>query len=150
MKYLCINCNYLYDEAIWDDIEWIEPWTKIDHFEYCPSCQEYDTFSHINEEVYYLSEQSFDSIENDHNIEIKKNDFDIEVIISENNHPMWDDHRIAWIWLYDEYSDLVDEKFLKVDDDSVVVFDDYDLDEFEVRIKCTQHKIFAKKFVLND
>ena len=61
---------------------------------------------------------------------------------------MWDDHRIAWVWLFDEYEDLVEERFLKSDDDSVVVFDDYWLTDFEVRIKCTQHKLFAKKFVL--
>ncbi len=147
MKYLCVNCNYVYDESIWDEVDWIEAWTKIDQFEFCPVCNEYDSFHHINEEVTYIDENTVDKIDLEHDIEVSRDDFSIEVIIWNNSHPMWDDHRITWVWLYDEYSDLVDEKFLSVDSDSVVVFDDYDLDEFEIRVKCSLHKIFAKKFL---
>lgn len=149
MKYLCVNCNYIYDEAIWDNVDSIEAWTKIEDIETCPSCYEYDTFSHITEEITYLdSEFFFDSIEQEHDIEIEKIDNNLSITIWWNSHPMWDDHRIAWVWLFDEYWDLVEENFLSENDDTIVIFEDYDLDEFEIRVKCTQHKIFAKKFVL--
>ena len=58
------------------------------------------------------------------------------------------EHRILSIWLFDEYWDLVEEKFLWIDDDTVVVFDDYDLDEIEIRVRCSKHWIFGKKFEL--
>jgi len=59
------------------------------------------------------------------------------------------EHRILSIWLFDEYWDLVEEKFLNVDDDSVVTFDNYDLDDIEIRVRCSKHGIFARKFELN-
>lgn len=146
MKYLCVECNYIYDESLWDPSEWISPWTKIDNFEKCPVCYEYDSFHHINEEVMYIDENTFSRVELEHDIKIKNDNYSIEVTIWNNTHPMTDDHRITWVWLYDEYSDIVDEKFLSIDDDSVVVFDNYDLDQFEIRVKCSEHKLFAKKF----
>lgn len=148
MKYLCTNCSYVFDEAIWDNWEEIPAWTKIEQLEYCPVCEEYDTFHHINEEVTYLDENTRDYIDFEHNIELIHDDFRFEITIWNNSHPMWEDHRIAWIWLFDEYADLVEEKFLDTDSDTVVVFDDYDMDEFEIRIKCTQHNTFWKKFQL--
>lgn len=146
MKYLCVECNYIYDESLWDPSEWIEPWTKIEDFIKCPVCDEYDSFHHINEEVIYIDDNTPDRIELEHDIHVNNDNNSVEVTIWNNQHPMTSDHRITWVWLYDEYSDLVDQKFLWVDDDSVVVFDNYDLDEFEVRVKCSQHKLFAKKF----
>lgn len=148
MKYLCVNCNFIYDEAIWDQVDWIPAWTKIEDINYCPACQETDTFNHINEEINYIPENTVDKIDLEHNIEMHHDNFRFEITVWWNSHPMWDDHRIAWVALFDEYSDLVEEKFLWIDDDSFVVFDDYDLDEFEIRVKCTQHQTFAKKFIL--
>ncbi|MDD3794302.1 MAG: rubredoxin [Candidatus Gracilibacteria bacterium] len=148
MKYLCVNCNYIYDEAIGDSGEGIEAGTKIDEIISCPVCEEYDTFHHINEEITYLGNDLNDKFEVEHFIEVNHIDDTVEVIIGGNTHPMGEDHRIAWVGLYDEYGDLVEERFLNSDDDSAVTFDDYSLDEIEIRIKCTQHKLFAKKFVL--
>lgn len=148
MKHLCVNCSYIYDEAIWDSWEGLEAWTKIEDIISCPVCDEYDTFHFISEEISYLDDNPRDKFDVEHYIQVNHIDDTFEVIIGWNTHPMWDDHRIAWVWLFDEYDDLVEERFLKSDDDSVVVFDDYWLTDFEVRIKCTQHKLFAKKFVL--
>ena len=148
MKYLCTNCNYIYDEALWDSGEWLESGVKIDDNFMCPVCEEYDTFHHVNEEICYLDDEPTDLFEIDHFIEVNHKWEEFEVIIWWNTHPMWEDHRIVWVWLFDEYSDLIDEKFLKTDDDSVVIFDDFWIDEFEIRVKCSEHKLFAKKFVL--
>lgn len=137
----------MYDEARWDRAEGIEAGTKIDDIWACPVCFEYDTFNHINEEVFYIEDDSKDLIEQSHYIEASKIDNSkIEVTIGRNNHPMWDDHRILWVWLYDEYKDLVDERFLLEDDDLVIEFDDFGLDDFEIQVKCSKHNLFAKKF----
>ncbi len=47
MKYLCVNCNYIYDEAIWDSWEGIEAGTKIDLWRiwYISSCKWRDNIS---------------------------------------------------------------------------------------------------------
>ena len=148
MKYLCINCSYIYDESFWDTNEWIEPWTKIEKLENCPVCFETDTFNHIDEEIIYIDEDTKDNIELEHLIELEKEWENLLVTIWSNMHPMLEEHRITWAWLYDEYWDLVAEEFLSPDSDLVVEFEDFYLWEFEVRVKCNQHNMFARKFAL--
>jgi rubredoxin len=147
MKYLCVNCNYIYDEALWDELEWIKAWTKIENLRTCPVCWAEDSFEYIKEEVIYIEEWTPDRIEQEHFIEAEKKDWYVTVCIWKNEHPMTQNHRIVWVALYDEYGDMLDEVFLWEDDDLVVDFEDYYLDEFEVRVACNQHKLFGRKFV---
>jgi len=149
MKYACTSCWYVFDEVLWDEVEWVENWTKIDFLDCCPVCLENDSFFQIKEEVIYVDENTIDKVEREHLIEIKHDWKTIEVEVWNNSHPMEAEHRILSIWLFDEYWDLVEEKFLNVDDDSVVTFDNYDLDDIEIRVRCSKHGIFARKFELN-
>ena len=149
MKYLCVNCWFVYDEAFWDKSEWILPWTKIEDLLECPVCNEIDTFNYINEEIIYMNKDTRDKYELAHFIDAKKENWKLLVTIWDNMHPMTEDHRICWLWLYDEYWDLVTEEFLWVDDDTTLELEDYELDEFEVRLKCSQHNLFSRKFDLN-
>ena len=71
MKYLCTNCNYVYDNALWDIEENIEVWMEL---EKCPVCEEYDIFQWIEEEINYICEENWLwALEVDHfpEIEIK-------------------------------------------------------------------------------
>lgn len=149
MKYICTNCGYIFDESIWDEVEEISWGTKIDDLDCCPNCLELDSFFQIKEEVIYISENKIDKIESEHFIEINYKNRRIDVTVWWNRHPMEAEHRLLSISLFDEYWDLVEEKFLKEDDDVFVVFDDYDLDDIEIRVRCSKHGIFAKKFALN-
>lgn len=149
MKYICTNCGYVFDEALWDEVEEINWWTKIEKLDCCPSCLELDSFFQIKEEVIYIWENTNDKIEQEHFINIFHKDRKIEVEIWWNSHPMEKEHRLLSIWLFDEYWDLVEEKFLKEEDDTFVIFDDYDLDYLEIRLRCNKHWIFGKKFALN-
>lgn len=145
MKYLCTNCAYVYDIALWDEEEGIEVWIILDK---CPVCQEYDTFQWFEEEVNYIDENNLYWLESEHNPEIEIKDDKIIVIVWEENHPMWETHRIASIGLYDEYWDLVEEKYLDIDSESIVEFDNYNFDEFEIRVKCSFHWVWWKKFLI--
>lgn len=149
MKYICTNCGYVFDEALWDEVEEIEWSTKIDCLDCCPVCLELDSFFQIKEEVIYLDENTIDKIEREHFININHNWRQIEVVVWWNSHPMEKEHRLLSIALFDEYWDLVEEKFLKEDDDTIVKFDNYDLDEIEIRVRCNKHWNFARKFELN-
>ncbi len=147
MKYFCTNCSYNYDEAFWDEIEEIEAWTNIEDFENCPSCWEFDSFMFVKEEVNYLDEFTKDIKELEHFIEIEKSENDkIKVIIAEAEHPMDENHRIASVSVFDEYWDLVEEKFLKDELESETILDNYNLEDFEIRVKCNKHWVFARKF----
>ncbi len=147
MKYFCTYCNYSYDEAFWDEIEEIEAWTKIDFLDFCPCCLESDSFFPVEEEINYLDKNSNLPKDLEHFIEFKKTkDNKLKIIISENNHPMEKEHKIASVSIFDEYGDLVEERFLKDDFWEEIIFDNYDLDNFEIRIKCNKHGIFARKF----
>ena len=145
MRYICTNCNYIYDESIWDEGEWICSSTFFyslwDSF-VCPVCgEDRDNFYEIEEEVNYIMKQSYiDYLAEEHYPKIKKSDWKIIVSVWKGLlHPMWEDHRISSILLYDEYSDLIEEIFLEIDEDPVVEFENQDLDEYEIRIRCTLH-----------
>jgi len=151
MRYLCTSCNYIYDEDLWDKTEWIKSWTKIenlwDNF-VCPVCGEYkDIFHWIKEEINYLTEKPQDAIEANHFIKITKNNdwrtkFEIWFL---EFHPSGEEHRISSIWIYDEYWDLVYEKFFSSWEEPVLVFDVSDLDEYEIRARCIVHGIWGRK-----
>jgi len=143
MKYLCTHCNYTYDKSTWDKEEDVEVWIEL---EKCPICEEYDTFQGIEEEVNYIDTDDIGVLESDHMPVFNFKDDKLEVRVWREAHVMWDDHRISSVWLYDEYGDLVEEKYIWVDEEWNIVFDVSDLDEWEVRIKCTQHWIWSRKF----
>lgn len=144
MKYLCTNCNYIYDSAFWDLEEEVSVGETL---ELCPVCDEYDTFHGIEEEVSYIEDDILDSIEIDHFPEVSINGDKLMVTVWNEIHPMWDDHRIASVSLYDEYWDLIEEKYLEMETEARVEFDFDDLDEYEIRVKCSLHWVWGKKFV---
>ena len=149
MRYVCVKCNYIFDESVCDREEEIKIGTKIEDIEKCPSCEEYDTFQGIKEEVNYADDyENLKLLEIEHIPQIKIIDDDhnkIEVFIWASEHPMWDDHRITSICLYDEYSDLVIEEFLFPESDPSIELDVSDLDEYEVVSKCSIHWSWWRK-----
>jgi desulfoferrodoxin (superoxide reductase-like protein) len=75
---------------------------------------------------------------------IIQKDSKINVSVWEDeNHPNEESHFISSIQLFDEYGDLVEEKFLNPSDNWIAIFDDYDLDEFEIRVICNLHWVFG-------
>mgnify|MGYP003987563269 CR=1 FL=1 len=143
MKYLCVNCNYIYDKAFWDKQENIEIWTEL---EKCPVCLEYNVFHWIEEEVNYIDINTLWPLEIDHFPDVKITENKLKVIIWNEIHPMWEEHRIASVSLYDEYSDLIEEKYLEMETEAVTEFYFDDLDEFEIRVKCSLHGVWWRKF----
>lgn len=151
MRYCCTNCNYVYDESLWDIEEWISSWTMFydlgDYF-YCPVCYEWaENFEIIKEEVNYIeNENTNDYFEIEHFPKIKIENSILKVSVwRDNKHIMSENHYIKSISLCDEYWDLIEEKFLNSEDKSEVDFEFYDLDEFEIHIKCNIHWIWWLK-----
>lgn len=151
MRYLCTNCNFLYDEDLWDKEDNIKPWTKFynlgDSY-VCPVCWELpDIFHEIIDEINYLWDWPEDFIEVEHFIDIE--DIDENTIRTSvwkwNLHSSWEEHRITSIWLYDEYGDLVIESFFNAWMDPEIEFDISDLDDYEVRVRCSLHGVWGRK-----
>lgn len=148
MKFICTNCNYIFDEFIDDGEDTIE---KVDDETMCPACYEYNTFQWIIEEVNYaqdINNLEFFEIEHIPQIDIidEKNHI-IKVSVWQKEHPMWENHRLYSISLYDEYWDLINEEFLNKNDLPEIEFDVYNFDEYEIRIKCNLHWVWGKKVV---
>lgn len=143
MKYLCTNCNYVYDKAFWDKEENIEIGTEL---EMCPVCEEYDIFQGIEEEVNYINDDNLWWLEIDHFPEIEIKNGKLLVKVGNEIHPMWPEHRIGSVSLYDEYGDLIDVQYLEMETEANCEFEFDDLDEFEIRVKCSLHWIWGKKF----
>ena len=149
MRYLCTHCNYIYDESRWDPEQFIEPGQDIYAADYfvCPGCWEsVDYFQEIVEEVNYVAENTKDNMEMDHMPIIDIQNGMLTLSIWKNTeHPMWLEHYISSIGIYDEYGDRVIEDFLWPDDEIEREFDVSDLDEFEIRIRCTLHWVWWMK-----
>ncbi len=149
MRYLCTNCSYIYDEAIWDEEEWYNPGVKLYDMQdifVCPVCSEWiDTFQEIKEEINFIENiENMTGVEDEHYPVIEEADSKIKVKVGKDElHPGLAEHYITNISLYDEYGDLVEEKFLNSTDEWTVVFDNYDLDEYEVRITCNLHWVWS-------
>ena len=148
MRYLCTNCNFIYDEWQWE--ENVAHGTRFeelsDNFE-CPVCGEnQDSFHEIREEINYISDNPYDHLEVDHFIETQYKWDKLIVTIWNEIHPMWESHRITSVSLYDEYWDLIEEKFMDYDEDPIIEFDFDDLWEYEVRCRCSLHGVWWKKF----
>ncbi len=151
MRYLCTNCNYIFDEGLWDRDSEIDAGTSFESlgdYYHCPVCDEgAEAFHEIKEEVNYIDgPHTRDPLEIDHYIEAEVKNGKLRVAIGNEIHPMGDSHSITSIALYDEYWDLVEEKFLPMDEEPVVEFDFDDLWEYEVRCQCSLHGAWGKKF----
>lgn len=146
MKYLCTECRYVIDEAFWDAAEDLEWWNTVTDETPCPVCDEIGSFHAIEEEVHYIQDlEQLDNMESDHLPQVFSRGGKIHVVVGEEPHPMGENHRIGSVWLYDEYGDLVEEKFLQVDEEPKVEFDDENFGEYEIRVKCSQHGIWGLK-----
>jgi rubredoxin len=154
MKYVCTNCNYVYDESIWDIEEEIKAWTKFyelgDYFS-CPVCYEWsENFDLIKEEINYIeSDNPIDIFEIEHFPIIKIENSILTVVVwKDNRHSMLDEHYISSISLMDEYGDLIEEKFLEPWDNPKVKFEFDNFDEFEIVVRCTFHWLWGFRFVI--
>jgi len=146
MKYICTNCNYIFDEILdWND-DSIE---RVDDFTICPSCEEKNTFQGIEEVVNYPeNEENLEFLEIQHYPKIDLIDEKKQIIkVSFENHPMWIEHKIISIWLYDEYWDLIREELILEESIPEVEFDVFDFDEYEIRVKCSIHWVWGRKII---
>lgn len=160
MRYLCTNCNYIYDEWLWNSEDSINSWTRIYDIEdfVCPSCYEWvDNFQEIIEEINYIDESDDDDVSKDHTpitsiIEDRESIYwkVLQVFVWEQEHVMWDDHFIKSISLHYEDWEMIEEKFLDPWDDPLVEFDFDDLEEYEIRINCSLHWVWGMKIVNMD
>lgn len=149
MRYLCTNCSHIYDESIWDTEEWYDAGLKLydmqDYF-VCPVCNEWiDSFQEIIEEINFIElKNDLTGVEDEHCPIITLENWKIKVIVGkEEVHSSMPEHFISNVSLFDEYWDLVEEKFLDSNSDFPVIFDNYDLDEFEIRITCNLHWVWS-------
>ena len=147
MKHMCVSCNYIYDESMWDEDEGIPFATKIENIEKCPVCEESDSFQWIIEEVNYAEDENYRQfIERDHVPDLHIEGNILEVCVGIKAHPMEVEHRITSIALYDEYGDLIQEEFLNQNDSPSKEFDISEFDDFEVRASCNIHGVWGKKY----
>lgn len=154
MRYFCIDCSYVYDEAIWEVDLWVDSGTKIDDLSgfYCPNCEAgSDMFQPIIEEVLYAENpDQLSGPEKEHIPHILHMDArEIEVSAGEDIHATWEDHRVTTMSLHDEYGDMVEEHFFEIDEDPVYVFHTEDLDSFEIRTTCNQHGVWSTWIIEN-
>ena len=149
MRFLCVNCSYIYDEALGDVHEDIEPGTSIDQIEYdilCPWCEgSFDDFAPIEDEILYAENPEYlNDTEKEHIPHIMYQDHEkLEISIGEEMHPISDDHRITGIYLVDEEGHIVEEIFIMPEEEPVAEFDVSGLDVFEIRASCSKHWLWS-------
>lgn len=153
MRYLCINCGHIYDEALGDPNEGILPGTRFEDLQdtfVCPVCAEgHDMFQEITEEVTRpINPQNLTSLEREHAIHYEIHDGKISVSVGEGElHPMIEDHFIASISLYDDTGELIDEQFVGTTESPEAIFDADYLSDFEIRIRCSVHGVWSSGLI---
>lgn len=155
MRYFCIDCSHIFDEALWERELSIEPWTKFDDLDwfYCPNCEADESmFQPIEEEILYAEDSdNLSVLESQHIPHILHFDEkEVELSVGEDVHPSDEEHRILAIWLYDEDGELVEEHFFKTDEEPLYAFDVEDLDSFEIRAACNQHGVWSTGIIEKD
>lgn len=150
MKYICIGCGYIYNEAEWEREYGVPPCTLHTHLPddfFCPVCQEYhkDDFIALDEPIlplptYHPSLQLF---EKEHIPLYEKENNLLHIFIGYEKHPMEKNHCIYKIGLYDESGDEIDEKILHIWEEPTAVFDIEYMEQLEIRIFCSKHGIFS-------
>lgn len=151
MRYLCINCSYIYDEALGDETDGIDAGTCIDQIDYdvhCPGCDgSFEDFSPIEDEIIYVENRDrMTHAEREHLPRITYKDSQrVEVCIwdEEELHPSGEDHRVTAIYLVDDEWHIIEELFIMIDEDPVAEFDISGLDSFEIRASCSQHWLWS-------
>jgi len=145
-RYLCTNCNFVYDETFWFEEDSISPQTFFDDIPdwwMCPHCEETkEHFALIKEEVNYIDKSTkvLNKIEEEHLIDYEIKDNILSLSWNILNHEMQDEtHYISEVALYDEYGDLIENKLYKLNDELVFSSDIKFLDTFEIRIRCIKH-----------
>lgn len=149
MRFLCINCGYIYDESLGFEEEGIEPGTCIEDMSedyVCPGCGgSFEDFSPIEDEVLYVDNiHNLTHIERDHVPQIVYQDSErVEISIGEEMHPSGEDHRITAIYLVDDEGHIVEENFILPEEDPVAEFDVSGLEFFEIRASCNRHWLWS-------
>lgn len=151
MRFLCVNCGHIYDEALWEETDGIEPGTGIDEISediHCPSCDgSFDDYSVIEDEVIYADNMDkLSHIEREHMpriIHLDEQKVEVCVWEEEEMHPSGEDHRVTAIYLVDDEGHIVEEIFIMLDEDPVAEFDISWLDDFEIRASCSQHWLWG-------
>jgi rubredoxin len=149
MRFLCVNCSYIYDESLWEESDGIEAGTGIDEISediHCPSCDwSFEDFSPIEDEVLYAENPKYlNQIEKEHIPSIVYQDSErVEVQVWEEMHPVWDDNRITSIYLVDDEWHIVEEIFIMEEEDPVAEFDISGLDLYEIRASCSRHWLWS-------
>ncbi len=149
MRFLCVNCSYIYDEALWDIAEGIEAGTSVDQIQediLCPGCEgSFDEFAPIEDEVLYAeSPENHNDTEREHIPYVLYQDHEkVEVSVGEEIHPISDDHRITGIYLIDEHGHIVEEVFIMPEEEPLAEFDVSGLDTFELRASCSKHGLWS-------
>lgn len=149
MRFLCVNCGYIYDESLGDEEDGIEAGTPIDNIPYdvhCPACDgSFDDFSPIEDEILYAENpEHLNHLEKEHIPHIIYQDAErVEVCVGEDMHPIGEDHRITAISLIDDEGHIVEEIFIMLDEEPIAEFDISGLDVFEIRASCNRHGLWS-------
>lgn len=145
----------MYDESMWDSWEWLEPWTTIDNMmldSSCPSCWgSMEDFQKVEEEILYAEiPERKEAFEMQHIpfVEFLGSE-KIKVKVWEVEHSMEEEHYVSSIILYDEYGDIIEEKFLTYEQKSEAEFDTSDLDYFEIMARCNLHGLWSTGVMKN-
>lgn len=151
MRYLCTNCNYIYDEWMGEQTDWIQSGVYCDDDFECPWCGESGYFHEIQEELNIIDASNNQwYLELEHIPVIHLRDDILEIRVGREPHSMWPTHRISTIAIHDEDGDMIEQQFLSEDDQAVWEFHIDGYDDIEIRIRCSLHGTWSKKINLEE
>lgn len=147
-KYHCTNCSYIYNPYFWDEEQEINPWTDFEEISEdwsCPVCSEWkENFIEVKENILEATNLSDLLPQEERHIPFyKETDSKLIVTIGTEDEPFVQDdkHFIEYVWVYDDYGELIEIIDFPSTDD-VIEFELSNDEDYEVRASCSLHWVW--------
>lgn len=144
-KYTCTACSYTYNPFIWE--ENIPPGTAFEDLDeswICPHCgEEKDAFLETPANIQEPSDlRTMTDREASHIPFYREKNGNIIIQIGSDDHPheVEENHFIEFVGLFETTGEIIELKIQP--EESTVVFENPELDEYEVRLSCNLHGVW--------
>lgn len=144
-KYTCSECSYIYNPFIGE--ENIAPGTffeDIDDEWQCPQCGENkDQFTETIENIqdispkWMLTEQELSHIAF---YREENNSIIVQIGTEDSPHEIEENHFIEYVWLFETDGTIIEIR--SQPEEPIIIFENPDLDEYEVRLSCNIHGVW--------
>ena len=144
-KFTCTACSYIYNPFLWEeDIVSGTDFNDLSKNWACPHCGEWkEGFIETPVNIQEITLWQVVTEEESSHIPFYKESGDkiiIQIGTNDNPHEIEENHFIEYVWLYETDGELIELKIQP--EENIIIFENPELDEYEVRLSCNIHGVW--------